>query len=87
MIFSSTKFILLYLPIVFAVYFLLNRYRLVSAGKLWLVAASLFFYGYWSTDYIPLLLASITFNFVVGCALSPHAPRFRIQPRASWSWA
>jgi len=79
MIFSSTKFILLYLPIVFAVYFLLNRYRLVSAGKLWLVAASLFFYGYWSTDYIPLLLASITFNFVVGCALSPHAPRFRIQ--------
>lgn len=79
MIFSSTAFILVYLPIVFFVYFGLNKLRLIPAGKLWLVAASIFFYGYWSIDYIPLLLASIFFNFVVGCAISPYAKGLRIR--------
>lgn len=79
MIFSSTAFILAYLPIVFFVYFGLNKLRLVPAGKLWLVAASIFFYGYWSIDYIPLLLASIFFNFVIGCAISPHAKGLRLH--------
>ncbi|MDD2114155.1 MBOAT family protein [Pseudomonas asiatica] len=79
MIFSSTAFILVYLPIVFFVYFGLNKLRLIQAGKLWLVAASIFFYGYWSIDYIPLLLASIFFNFVVGCAISPYAKGLRIN--------
>lgn len=78
MIFSSTVFILLYLPIVFFVYFGLNKLRLISAGKLWLVAASVFFYGYWSVDYIPLLLGSIVFNFIVGCAVSPDVKGLRI---------
>lgn len=79
MIFSSTTFILLYLPIVFFVYFGLNKLRLIPAGKLWLVAASVFFYGYWSVDYIPLLLGSIFFNFVVGCAISPYAKGLRLH--------
>lgn len=78
MIFSSPAFILAYLPIVFFVYFYFNKLRLVSAGKLWLVAASLFFYGYWSINYIPLLLGSILFNFIVGCAISPYAKGLRV---------
>lgn len=78
MIFSSPAFILAYLPIVFFVYFYLNKLRLVSAGKIWLVAASLFFYGYWSINYIPLLLGSILFNFIVGCAISPYAKGLRV---------
>lgn len=80
MIFSSPQFILLFLPIVFWGYFYLNRIRLVLAGKAWLVALSLFFYGYWNIAYLPLLLGSIFFNFAVGTALSPNhiskRPRF-----------
>lgn len=79
MIFSSLTFILVYLPVVFFVYFALNKLRLISAGKLWLVVASVFFYGYWSVNYIPLLLGSIFFNFVIGCAISPHATGLRTQ--------
>lgn len=71
MIFSSPIYILLLLPIAFAGYFLLNRYRLVLAAKVWLVAVSLFFYGYWDVAYLPLLLGSILFNFAVGTALAP----------------
>jgi alginate O-acetyltransferase complex protein AlgI len=72
MIFSSPEFILLFLPIVFLGYFSLNRFRLVLAGKAWLVAASLFFYTYWNIAYLPLLLGSIFFNFAVGTSLSPY---------------
>lgn len=72
MIFSSPEFILLFLPIAFLGYFYLNRNRLVLAGKIWLVAVSLFFYAYWNMTYLPLLLASILFNFGVGSALSPN---------------
>jgi D-alanyl-lipoteichoic acid acyltransferase DltB (MBOAT superfamily) len=70
MIFSSPQFILLFLPLVFFGYFYLNRIRLVLVAKTWLVAASLFFYAYWSIAYLPLLLGSILFNFLLGTGLA-----------------
>jgi len=83
MIFSSPMFILLFLPIAFFGYFYLNRIRLVLAGKAWLVAMSLFFYAYWNVAYLPLLLASIFFNFAVGTGLSmdPALRRLRFSRR------
>ncbi|SUD81149.1 membrane bound O-acyl transferase, MBOAT [Pseudomonas aeruginosa] len=78
MIFSSAAFILAYLPIVFFVYFGLNKIRMISLGKVWLVLASVFFYGYWSVDYIPLMIGSILFNFSVGCALCPSSKTLSI---------
>lgn len=73
MLFSSPVFILLFLPIVFFGYFFLNRVRLVWAGRLWLIASSLFFYAYWKIAYLPLLLGSILVNYFIGYAVSPHA--------------
>ncbi|SOD41826.1 MBOAT family O-acyltransferase [Nitrosovibrio sp. Nv4] len=83
MIFSSPKFILLFLPLAFFGYFFLNRLRLVLAGKAWLVAVSLFFYAYWNIAYLPLLLGSIFFNFAVGTSLSrnPASSRPWFSPR------
>ncbi len=72
MIFNSTKFILIFLPSVFFVYFTLNRLRFITAGKAWLVVASLIFYGYWSVAFIPLLLLSITVNYLIGHRLASH---------------
>ena len=70
MLFSSWPFILLFLPISFFVYFWLNKKRLIVAGKVWLVLASLFFYAYWDINYLPLILGSIFFNFAIGTWLS-----------------
>jgi alginate O-acetyltransferase complex protein AlgI len=81
MIFSSPKFILLFLPIAFLGYFYLNRIRLVLAGKAWLVAVSLFFYAYWNIAYLPLLVGSILFNFAVGTALTPNPDKPARFPR------
>ncbi|WP_199617566.1 MBOAT family O-acyltransferase [Paenibacillus alkalitolerans] len=70
MLFNSYQFILLFLPITVTGYFLLNKRRLVKAANVWLAAASLFFYSYWNIAYLPLLLASIAFNYGVGSLLS-----------------
>lgn len=75
MIFSSWQFILLFLPISFFVYFWLNHRRLITAGKVWLVAASLFFYGYWDVQYLPLILGSIFLNFAIGTGLAQSHPQ------------
>jgi alginate O-acetyltransferase complex protein AlgI len=79
MIFSSPQFILLFLPIAFFGYFYLNKIRLVLAGKAWLVALSLYFYGFWNITYLPLLLGSIFFNFAVGTGLSPNRQLQRLR--------
>lgn len=79
MVFSSPEFILLFLPIAFFGYFYLNRMRFVIAGKAWLVVLSLFFYTYWNIAYLPLLLASIAFNFAAGAVIAPNLKSNRPQ--------
>lgn len=71
MLFNSYEFILIYLPIVFAGFFWIARSSHRLAG-LWLVVASLSFYGYWNPKFVLLLLASITFNYAIGYAIG-HA--------------
>ena len=72
MLFNSFAFLFLFLPLVLAGYFWLGRLDPRWAAG-WLALASLFFYGYWEVRYLPLLLASITFNYwcgqVIGAAL------------------
>lgn len=69
MVFSSALFVLAFLAPVVIVYFLLARFRLVRAAKLWLVLASLVFYATWRWQDLPLLLASMAFNFWIGTFL------------------
>jgi len=78
MLFSTFQFILGFLPLVLAVFCLIPaRWR--SARKIWLALASLFFYGYWKVEYVPLLLLSIGFNFTIAEWLT----RWRGRPAAS----
>lgn len=65
MLFNSYVFIFLYLPVVLLGFYQVARISHRWAA-VWLAAASLFFYGYWSLSYIWLLLASVTFNYVFG---------------------
>ncbi|MQA36967.1 MBOAT family O-acyltransferase [Rugamonas aquatica] len=62
MLFNSSGFLFLYLPVVLSGYALLAHARpRWTTG--WLAAVSLFFYGYWNVRYLPLLMASILFNY------------------------
>ena len=55
MLFNSYTFLFLFLPAVLAGAFTLARYR-PSFAVAWLVLASLFFYGSWSPQHVPLLV-------------------------------
>ncbi|MGJ0322691.1 MBOAT family O-acyltransferase [Aliarcobacter cryaerophilus] len=69
MLFNSYEFIFLFLPITFILYFYLLNQRLILGAKIFLVIASLFFYGYWNFSYVPLILLSIFVNYSVGLSL------------------
>nr|WP_237690755.1 MBOAT family protein [Paenibacillus caui] len=54
------------MPVTVIIYFILNRLQLIFASKLWLALSSLFFYCWWDIRYLPLLLGSIAFNYIMG---------------------
>ena len=64
MLFNSYEFLFLFFPIALLGYFVLGKRADSNAANLWLVIAGLFFYSYWNVRYLPLLLASIAFNYV-----------------------
>jgi alginate O-acetyltransferase complex protein AlgI len=68
MLFNSYPFIFLFLPIVLFGYFALGR-RGDLAPVIWLALASLAFYAFSGWQFVPLLVASIAFNFTVGYLL------------------
>ena len=71
MLFSSWQFIFLFLPVALAVFFLIPA-QPAWPRKIWLLLASLFFYGYWKIEYIPLLLFSICLNYMVAEFITRH---------------
>jgi len=62
MLFHSQLFLFVFLPLCLAGYYLLARSR--AARGWWLLAASLLFYGYWDLRLLPLLVGSITVNWL-----------------------
>jgi alginate O-acetyltransferase complex protein AlgI len=81
MLFNSYPFIFLFLPIALFGYFACARFgNLVPV--VWLALASLAFYSFSNWQFVPLLLASIAFNYGIGYLLIARqlrpAPRFAV---------
>jgi alginate O-acetyltransferase complex protein AlgI len=72
MLFNSFPFLLLFLPVTLAGFFVCAAWR-IRAAAIWLTAASLFFYGWWDVRFLGLLVPSFLFNFVAGRALGRMA--------------
>ncbi len=70
MLFNSFEFILFFLPVTFLVFFFLNNLGREMASRIWLLGASLFFYGWWAPVYVPLILGSIIFNYGINQTFS-----------------
>ena len=75
MLFNSYEFILFLTVSLFIFFQIAERgYRQFAIAAL--VAASIFFYGWWDISYVLLLLSSILFNYFIGITLS-HFPLSR----------
>ena len=70
MLFNSYEFIFAFLPITFFIYFYLNHKRLTQVSKGFLVFTSLFFYSWWNISYLPIILSSMLFNYIIGNSLA-----------------
>lgn len=81
MLFNSYEFIFLFLPISFFIYFYLNKKRLTEASKGFLVVSSLFFYSWWNINYLPLILISMVFNYVMGASLTKDEEHKKVSKK------
>jgi D-alanyl-lipoteichoic acid acyltransferase DltB (MBOAT superfamily) len=82
MIFSSYTFLFKFLPIVFTVYFLLNRLNFNIPAKYWLALSSLFFYWYGSGYFVPFFIGSVIFNYVTGMVLNKYREKLKLIRRS-----
>ncbi len=63
--FNSYVFILCFLPITLAGYFLLGKVTKNHLAKLWLIVMSLWFYSYVNIKYLWVLLLSLAINYAI----------------------
>lgn len=73
MLFNSYEFIFLFFPFVVGIYFFLRK-KFSKAAQIWLILASLFFYGNGNWGSFPVFTFSIVFNLI----LSKFLLRFKI---------
>ena len=64
MLFNSYIFVLAFLPIVLIGYFGLNHFHKYTAAKVFLILASLFFYGYFNWWYLMIIVSSVGLNYL-----------------------
>lgn len=65
MLFNSYIFILLFLPLTWAVYFGLNSQKCFRGAQIALIIASFVFYGFYNWTYLVLMSGSIVVNYAV----------------------
>jgi alginate O-acetyltransferase complex protein AlgI len=75
MLFNSHLFIFLFLPIALLGFHLFARRVGARASRVWLIVASLCFYGWWNPVYLPLIGGSLLGNYVIGVRLARRADR------------
>lgn len=64
MLFNSYIFLLAFLPVVIVGYFSFNHFHRYRAAKIFLILASLFFYGYFNWWYLLIIISSVGFNYL-----------------------
>jgi D-alanyl-lipoteichoic acid acyltransferase DltB (MBOAT superfamily) len=94
MLFNSPAF-LLFLPLVFAVYWVMNRWTEGRSGlraqNLFLLLASYVFYGWWDWRFLSLLAFSTVLDFAIGLQIArvnsedhPDDPNYRSRKAKRW---
>ena len=65
MVFSSPEFLFFFLPLTLLAFVIAQRTMPIATRPI-LILASIVFYGWFDVTYIPLILGSIAFNYVLG---------------------
>ena len=76
MLFNSYQFIAFFLPLALAGYYCTADNRVLRLS--WLLLTSLFFYGYWDWRFLPLLMASISVNWLLSLRIGATSTRLLV---------
>ena len=77
MVFSSYIFLFAFLPLVLLGYYLLSGLKDPIYQRLFLIGASLFFYGYFNPSYLLIIVVSIFVNYLLAACISGGKGRFQ----------
>jgi alginate O-acetyltransferase complex protein AlgI len=66
MLFNSPEFIYFFLPFSIAAWWVLQRMEREHDAQWLVVICSIYFYGWWDTRYVPLLIGNAIGNFYLG---------------------
>lgn len=78
MLFNSYVFVFLFFPICLTGYYGLSHLQKTTAVKIFLIAMSFWFYGYFNVSYLLIMIGSIGGNYLFHRLLS-HSPRREIM--------
>ncbi|MGZ8239736.1 MAG: MBOAT family protein, partial [Methylobacter sp.] len=70
MLFNSPEFIYFFLPFSIAAWWGLQRINRGQDAQRLVIICSVYFYGWWDTRYVPLLIGNTLINFYLGQKLS-----------------
>ncbi|AZU04661.1 membrane bound O-acyl transferase, MBOAT family protein [Glycocaulis alkaliphilus] len=71
MVFSTPIFLFVFLPLTVLAFYAVNRRLGHEAGLIFLLLASLVFYGWWDVRFMPLILGSIVVNYALARVIRP----------------
>ncbi|MEX2540300.1 MAG: MBOAT family protein [Trueperaceae bacterium] len=78
MVFTSSVFLLLFLPLFLGIYHLIPPSRRTA----WMLVASYLFYGWWRLDFLALFVATTVFTYLVGRSLTLANEHQPVRARA-----
>ncbi len=77
MVFSSYLFLFAFLPLVLGGYYLLSLFKNPIYQRLFLIGASLFFYGYFNPSYLLIIVVSIFINYLLASCINGSKGTFQ----------
>ena len=81
MLFNSTVFLMLFLPLALAGWYLLGKCRRPVWSRLFLVGMSLWFYGYYNVSYLWIMVCSLTVNYLISAGMERFSEKCFGSPR------
>ncbi len=67
--FNSINYIFCFLPSIFILYFLFNKFKLYKIAEILLLAASVVFISFYKTEYVLVLACAIIINYLISIGL------------------
>ena len=79
MLFNSYIFIFIFLPVVLLGWYVLNKLKKYELAKIFLAGMSLWFYGYFNTYYLLIIVVSILVNYFISYLMT--LPKTKLTDR------